>query len=57
MTSQHDFHFRRHGVRVVALAPYFVQTPLVESEFGRFTADEEARAAIREGAVGREMLT
>ncbi len=56
-TFGHKFHFERHGVRVVALAPYFVDTPLVDSEFSRWTDDKEAREAIKEGALGRDILS
>ncbi len=56
LTVQHDFHFKRTGVRVVALAPYFVETQLVDDEFVHFTDDQEARNLIKEAAVGKSFL-
>ena len=53
---QTDFYFNRTGVRVIALAPYWVETPLLRDDFKLFTEDEEARKAIVKAAEGKEFL-
>ena len=43
-------------MRVIALAPYWVETALLRDGFKLFTEDEEARKAIVKAAEGKEFL-
>jgi len=52
-----DFHFNRHGVRVVALCPYFVQTPLLNDDFAQWSDDLEVRELIKEVSQNRQFHT
>ena len=40
----------------MALAPYWIDTPLLKNEFEEWTQDEEARNAMKESAAGKEFL-
>ena len=52
-----EFFISRHKVRVIAVAPYFIQTPLNDEEFAKWTSDKEALEIIRNGFKGKEMLS
>ena len=56
MLFQSDLYFNRHKVRVIAVAPYFIETALNENNFDHWTNDEEAKEIIRKNAVGKPML-
>jgi NAD(P)-dependent dehydrogenase (short-subunit alcohol dehydrogenase family) len=51
-----DLYLNRTGVRVIALAPYWVETPLIKDGFKMWTEDEEARQTIVKAAEGKEFL-
>ena len=42
---------------MIAVAPYFIQTPLNAEEFAKWTSDKEALEIIRNGFKGKEMLS
>ena len=50
-------YFNRHKVRVIAVAPYFIETELNGDNFAHWTNDEEALEIIRKNAVGKPMLS
>ena len=56
MPFQSDLYFNRYKVRVIAVAPYFIETALNENNFDHWTNDEEAKEIIRKNAVGKPML-
>merc|ERR1711976_1127142 len=45
-----DLYFNRHKVRVIAVAPYFIETELNGDNFAHWTNDEEALEIIRKNA-------
>ena len=51
-----DLYFNRHKVRVIAVAPYFIETSLNDDNFSQWTTDTEALEIIRKGFEGKKML-
>jgi len=52
-----DLYFNRHKVRVIAAAPYFIETSLNEDNFSKWNSDPEALQIIRKAFEGKTMLT
>lgn len=50
-------YYKRHQVRVIAVAPYFIDTQLNEDGFAKWTSDGEALEIIRQNFKGKEMLS
>ena len=50
-------YFNRHKVRVIAVAPYFIETALNEDNFAKWNSDPEALQIIRKGFEGKKMMT
>ena len=54
---QTDLYFKRHKVRVIAVAPYFIETSLNDDSFAKWNSDPEALEIIRKGFEGKKMMT
>ena len=55
---QTDLYFKRHKVRVIAAAPYFIETSLNEDHFSKWNpSDPEALEIIRKGFEGKKMMS
>jgi len=52
-----DLYFKRHKVRVIAAAPYFIETALNDDNFSKWNSDPEALEIIRKGFEGKKMMS
>ena len=52
---QHKFWFERTGVSVVAVAPYYIDTPFLGS-WADWTPDTSAQEVISQSAQGKKFL-
>ena len=55
ISSQHKFWFERTGVSVVAVAPYYIDTPFLGS-WADWTPDTAAQEVLSESAQGKKFL-
>lgn len=52
---QHKFWFNRTGVSVIAVAPFYIDTPFI-GEWKDWTPDPEAQKELEKSAAGKKIL-